>query len=122
MIYTLLAIFIGGGLGSVSRYAISHWVMRLTDSRFPWGTLSVNVLACVVLGFIWWMIGKDISRQPGWVAFGIIGFCGGFSTFSTFGFETLRLMRDGLFLYAGLNIVLSVVACLFVLHLFVKSQ
>lgn len=90
---------VGAGLGSVCRFGIGQWVMRYADTRFPWGTLSVNLLACLVLGLIWLLIGKDTTRQPGWVAFGIIGFCGGFSTFSTFGFETLQLMRDGLLLY-----------------------
>ncbi len=121
MIYTILAIFVGGGLGSVCRFGIGQWVLRLTDARFPWGTLAVNVIACLILGLIWLLIGKDTNRQPGWVAFGIIGFCGGFSTFSTFGFETLQLMRDGMYLYAGLNVFLSVVTCLIVLNLFVRS-
>lgn len=120
--YTLLAIFIGGGLGSICRYGISAWVMRLSDGQFPWGTLSANVLACIVMGIIWMLLGKDIQRNSGWVAFGIVGFCGGFSTFSTFSFETLRLLREGMFLWAGLNVLISVLACLAVLYIIVKSS
>lgn len=116
----LLAIFIGGGLGSVCRYALGNWVMRFVDSRFPWGTLASNVLACTLLGVLWMSFGKGPARHSGWVALGIIGFCGGFSTFSTFSFETLRLLRDGLYWWAGANVLISVLACLAVLYIIVK--
>lgn len=118
----VLAIFLGGGLGSVARYALGQWVLQLSPSRFPWGTLSANLLACATMGLVWLFFGKEFQRHPGWMAFAIIGFCGGFSTFSTFSFETLRLLRDGMILWAVLNVVVSVVACLLVLHLFMKSQ
>jgi len=117
-----LAIFLGGGLGSVSRYALGQWVLTLSESKFPWGTLGANMLACVVLGLVWLFGGKEIQRQPVWTAFLIIGFCGGFSTFSTFSFETLRLMREGMMWWAIGNVVLSVGACLLIVHLLVKPQ
>lgn len=118
----LLAVFIGGGLGSLSRYAIGQWVLMLSDSKFPWGTLAANMLACLVMGLVWYFGGKELQRQSAWVALLVIGFCGGFSTFSTFSFETLRLLREGMFFWAAGNVVLSVAACLLILHLLVKPQ
>lgn len=117
-----LAIFLGGGFGSLARYFLSLWVMRLSPTKFPWGTLSANVLACAVLGVVLLIIGKDAQKYPGWLAFAAIGFCGGFSTFSTFSLETLRLMREGMMAWAVLNVLVSVVACLLVLHVLLKSQ
>jgi len=116
----ILGIFLGGGLGSVCRFAIGKVVLNLTDSRFPWGTLSANLLSCLVLGIVLSVAGKGVIRSESWLAFLTIGFCGGFSTFSTFSIETLRLMRDGMYLFAGLNVALSVVACLLILYFLVK--
>jgi CrcB protein len=117
---TILAIFLGGGLGSVCRFGVGKVVLSVTDSRFPWATLSANLLSCLVLGLIMSTAGKGVIRSEGWLAFLTIGFCGGFSTFSTFSFETLRLMRDGMYLFAGLNVAVSVVACLLILYFLVK--
>src|SRR6056297_3270643 len=112
----LLAVFIGGGIGSACRFGLSKIVLSLTDSQFPWGTLGANLLACFVLGITLLIGGKDIARNSSWFAFIVIGFCGGFSTFSTFSLETLRLIREGMLLWAAGNIVLSVTTCLLVLH------
>lgn len=117
-----LAIFLGGGLGSLARYFLSRWVLELSPTKLPWGTLSANMLACAILGIILLIFGKDAPKYPGWMAFGAIGFCGGFSTFSTFSLETLRLMRDGMMGWAVLNVLVSVVACLLILQVLVKSQ
>jgi len=117
---TILTIFIGGGLGSVCRFGVGRVVLSLSDSRFPWGTLTSNLVSCLVLGVVMSMAGKGLIRNEGWLAFLTIGFCGGFSTFSTFSFETLRLMRDGMYLFAGLNVAVSIVACLLILYFLVK--
>lgn len=116
----VLAVFLGGGIGSVCRFYIGKEVLKLTDSQFPWGTLSANLLSCIVLGIVLSIAGKGVIRSEGWLAFLIIGFCGGFSTFSTFSLETLRLMRDGMYLFAGLNVALSFIACLLILYFLVK--
>lgn len=118
----LLAVFIGGGIGSACRFGVSKLVMSLSASHFPWGTLAANVLACAILGITFLVGGKDIERQSGWFALLAIGFCGGFSTFSTFSIETLRLMREGMLLWAAGNIVLSVAMCLLVLHFLVRYE
>lgn len=117
-----LAIFVGGGFGSLVRYFLSRWVMELSPTKLPWGTLSVNILACTVLGLFLLIFGKEAQKYPGWMAFGVVGFCGGFSTFSTFSLETLRLMRDGMMGWAVLNVLISVVACLLVLSALVRTQ
>ncbi len=109
---TLALIFIGGGLGSVTRYGLGKWITSMHTSAFPYGTLSVNVLACLLLG---WLIGiadhkqilSDSSRL-----FWTVGFCGGFSTFSTFSAETISLIQSGLQLSGGLYILASLVLCL----------
>jgi CrcB protein len=109
---TLVLIFIGGGLGSVTRFGLGKWITSIHTSVFPYGTLTVNVLACLALG---WFIGiadqkqilSDSSRL-----FWTVGFCGGFSTFSTFSAETVSLVQSGLHLSGALYIVASLVLCL----------
>lgn len=118
----LLAVFIGGGIGSACRFGVSQLVLSLSATKLPWGTLAANMLACLLLGLIFLIGGKEIHRQHGWIALLVIGFCGGFSTFSTFSFETLRLMREGMMLWAAGNIVLSVASCLLILHFLVRYE
>lgn len=109
-----LWIAIGGALGSVARYALSGIVARQFGETFPWGTLLVNVTGSFVIGFF------DTLTSPGgrWLApvsarqFFMIGVCGGYTTFSSFSLQTLNLVEDGEWLYAGANILFSVVACL----------
>lgn len=91
MIWQILAVFVGGGLGSVCRYALSR---LFSESTFLWGTLSANFAACAVLGFL---IGFQL-QQPlpvSWKLLLATGFCGGFSTFSTFVLELVDLHQQG---------------------------
>ncbi len=108
---SLLLVFLGGGLGSVIRFSLSKWISSLHNHHFPWGTLVVNVAACLVLG---WIIGladhKHIISPPARL-FWTVGFCGGFSTFSAFSNETLVLLQSGFTFYSLLYIVLSVLLC-----------
>jgi len=108
----VLLVFLGGGLGSVARYAIGKWVGTFYSQLFPLGTLVANVLACLVLGFI---IGLADTRQllsPNAKILWTIGFCGGFSTFSTFSNETLTLFQGGYTLSGLIYIGLSLVLCI----------
>ena len=107
-------IAIGGALGTVARYWLSGVVARLIGETFPWGTLIINVVGSLIIGFFATMTAPDgrwivgtIPRQ-----FVMVGICGGFTTFSSFSLQTLNLMQDGEWLYAGANIVGSVIACL----------
>jgi fluoride exporter len=107
----LAIIFFGGGLGAVVRYSLGKWVSTLYDHTFPWGTLVVNVSACFVLGIT---VGFADSKQllnASSRLFWTVGFCGGFSTFSTFSHETLSLLQQGLTGQALAYISLSVMLC-----------
>ncbi|MCT4582613.1 MAG: fluoride efflux transporter CrcB [Flavobacteriales bacterium] len=113
----MLAIFIGGGLGSVSRYGVSKLVTLFWNGDFPMGTFIANLLSCVVMGLIVGVFHHKIT-SPELRGLILIGFCGGFSTFSTFSKETLDLMQNGDYVFALLNVIISLVSCLFVLWLF----
>ncbi len=117
-----LAVFLGGGVGSVARFAITHLFTRLeVKGSFPWATLSANILATAILA---WLIMRWEVHLPGkeqWRALLAIGFCGGFSTLSTFSYENFQLIRDGLFAYAALNILISVTAGVLLFYLFART-
>jgi len=113
----VIYIFIGSGLGGLTRFGLGKWINSLHSTNFPFGTFIVNVLACFVLGFV---IGLADSRQiisPQTKMFWVVGFCGGFSTFSTFSNETLTLLQTSNHATNFLYIVLSVIVCLTVTFL-----
>ena len=105
----LLFVGIGGFFGAISRYLASGYVHTLLDKpNFPYGTLAVNVLGCLLIGFL---NGVFESRQifnPELRLFVFIGFLGGFTTFSTFGYELFSFMRDSQFMSTLLNLFLSI--------------
>jgi|TARA_B110000444_G_scaffold261436_1_gene313511 CrcB protein len=89
----LIAIFFGGGMGSIARYSLGEMMQRFfpeSPKSVILGTLLANVLACLVLGYL---LGKEI--QPKNIFFWSVGFCGGFSTFSAFSNEMLQLIKSG---------------------------
>lgn len=117
-----LAVFLGGGVGSVVRFAISHLFQRIdVKGSFPWATLSANLLATAILAWLIMRFGVHAQGKEAWRALLAIGFCGGFSTLSTFSYENYQLLRDGLLGYAALNILISVVAGILLFHLFARS-
>lgn len=107
-----LLIFIGGGVGSIARYALSRWVYAFTNSTFPYGTLIVNIVSCLILGFFLELANEKFLIHPSMKIFVAIGFCGGFSTFSTFSFETFELLKSGQYWFATANVVVSIVSCM----------
>lgn len=92
---TLLLIAVGGALGSVARYLVSTWVLRLTNPYFPYGTFVVNVLGCVIFGLIVGLAQQRLPLSAELRAFFLVGVLGGFTTFSTFAFDSMSLLRDG---------------------------
>lgn len=108
----LIYIFIGGGLGAVSRFLAGSWVNRLLGPDFPWGTMAVNVVGSFIIGFFLTWIEYRLPAFPHWRALIAIGFLGGFTTFSSFSWETLSLLRNGEYLLAALNTGGSVLLCL----------
>ncbi len=105
MIY--LYVFIGGGLGSVSRFGFSRLFSNVS-ADFPYGTLVSNLLASLILAFVVYQLPKP---QLEWLPyFFVVGFCGGFSTFSTFNHELLLLLQNGNWVQAILYLFISVLA------------
>ncbi len=107
-------IAIGGALGSVARFWFSGFVAQRFGETFPFGTLLVNISGSFVIGFFATLTGPDgrVLAAPSFRQFFMIGVCGGYTTFSSFSLQTLSLANDGEWLYAGLNIVFSVILCL----------
>ncbi|MGC4111970.1 MAG: fluoride efflux transporter CrcB [Nocardioides sp.] len=101
---TLLLVLIGGAVGAPARYLTDQAVQRRHSSRLPWGTWTVNVVGSFVLGVV-------VAAGPTWVVTLVgTGFCGALTTFSTFGYETVRLSEEGELAHAVTNVVGSVAA------------
>jgi len=104
---SLLAVASGGALGAVARYLASGWVQDWTGSFFPWGTFAVNVAGCVLLGFsVTWLQSSFSSTEARELL--TVGFLASFTTFSTFSYEAVAMVRDGELLRAGGYVVGSV--------------
>lgn len=106
----LLLIFIGGGLGSLVRYGLSRWPGN-PPMGFPWGTFLANVLACLVLGLAVNYVATRSDLAPTLKPLVLIGFCGGFSTFSTFSLESYRMLTAGQWQLALAYVLASTLAC-----------
>lgn len=101
----ILVIGLGGFVGAVSRYGVGVAVHRHLDTSFPYGTFVVNFLGCLVLGGLLHWGTERAALSPHWHLFLTIGVLGAFTTFSTFGYETVGLLQSARWTAAGLNVV-----------------
>lgn len=92
--HSILLVGAGGAIGAVLRYAVSGAAYRILGASFPWGTLAVNVLGCFIIG-VAWALAEESTVSPAARVFFLTGILGAFTTFSTFGLETINLLRDG---------------------------
>jgi CrcB protein len=108
----VLLLFVGGGLGTCARWWISRWFDSQTWVHgLPWGTFAINVSGSFILGMAAVLVLERLPPQyQGWYLLVGTGFCGGYTTFSTFEWETFRLVRDGSWWFALANVIGSVLA------------
>ncbi len=108
----VLLIGLFGGLGCISRYLVSGWTYTLLGRSLPYGTMVVNIGGSFLLGFLM-TFGLRSTLLPAGIRVGLtVGFMGGFTTFSTFSYETLKLVEEGSLMQAGANVALNITLCL----------
>lgn len=107
-----LLVALGGALGALARFGVANLLNTPAALRFPYATLLVNVTGSFLLGLVLRGI-EGWPAEPGWRAFLAIGFCGAFTTFSTFSYENVRLLQDRQYWTASVNILASVILCIF---------
>ncbi|MCR5537438.1 MAG: fluoride efflux transporter CrcB [Succinivibrio sp.] len=110
----LSCVFLGGGLGAVGRFVLSNLVNARMAFSFPLGTLTVNVLGSLIIGAVMWLI---VHARPGFTSDElrlcvVVGFLGGFTTFSSFSLETFNLLLAHTYAQALLNVLLNLTLCL----------
>ncbi len=105
----LMWIALAGAVGTLARYGLSGLVGRSVGTTFPWGTVAVNLIGCLAFGLVWGLLESRISVSGQVRMMIFVGFFGAFTTFSTFAFETVRLLEDGQWFFAAGNILLQTV-------------
>ena len=108
----VMAVAIGGALGSVLRYGLSNWVHSFVGRGFPYGTLAVNVLGCLAMGILFVLLVERMADSAMWRAGLLVGLLGGFTTFSAFSIETFNLIEQGDLAKAAGNMAASLVLCI----------
>jgi CrcB protein len=108
--YKLLLIAVGGAIGSLARYGTQSALAPVSE-RFPWGTLAVNLVGCFLIGFLQALFADRLLIRPEYRVAILVGILGGYTTFSTFGWETTAFLQDAQYLRAAVNVVATNVAC-----------
>lgn len=100
-------IALGGSLGAIARYSVDSVVADWMGTKFPYGTLVINITACLIIGFSLVFLGRRTELNPAWQFLIPVGFVGAYSTFSTFEWETFSSLQAGAFFLAALYVALS---------------
>jgi CrcB protein len=117
---SIFLVFLGGGLGSLARFGIAEIVKSNFRSSFPVATLCSNIISCAILALALGIFNEKIGANSTLRTLIVIGFCGGFSTFSAFSYETVELMRSGNVIVAIANILISVTVCTALIYFLTK--
>lgn len=117
-----LLVFIGGGLGSVIRFLVATFINNKLKTEFPLATFISNVLSCLILAGLSYIISEKNIFSQDLKLFLIIGLCGGLSTFSTFSFETIVLLKNQNYAYALANILISIFTCLGLMYYILNKR
>jgi fluoride exporter len=107
-----LWIALGAVVGASARYSLSGFITKLLPSSFPYGTLIINITGSLLLGFFLAWTSEQVLIDPRWRLLIAIGFCGSYTTFSSYAFETFALGEQGQWLLMGLNVIASNLLCL----------
>ena len=107
-----LWISLGAVIGACARYFLSGYIARVFSALFPYGTLVINLTGSLLLGFFLILTGERVLLDPRWRLFVAVGFCGSYTTFSSYAFETFAYMEQGQWILMALNVVASNVLCL----------
>ncbi len=99
---------IGGFVGAIARYGLGLWIGQRWGRSFPLGTFVINISGSFLIGFLMPLLTERFIANPQWRLLLVVGFLGAYTTFSSFEYETGALLRDSEYLYAGMNIILSV--------------
>lgn len=117
MIKQILLVGLGGGLGSILRYLISILTVKYYANSFPLATFTVNIIGCFLIGLLIGLLGQNIQANQNLKLLFITGFCGGYTTFSTFASENITLMQNNNYgtaiLYIGLSVITGLLAVWF---------
>lgn len=100
----ILSVAVGGALGAVCRYLLGNFISRMSGSALPWGTFAINIIGCFCMGLLMTLIVERGLLPAAWRLFLCVGLLGGFTTFSSFGYESLMLLTEG-------NIAAAAAAC-----------
>lgn len=111
--YQIGAVALGGAIGSIFRFILAKKIQNIIATTFPLGVLLVNITGCFLIGFLTILFIERFSLDPIWRASILVGFLGGFTTFSTFSIDTLSMIESSDYFHASLYILLSLFCCLF---------